>query len=48
MIEVLAQAPVYNGRPPFPHAQQRVGNHAGQVATATTVIAPFAVLGSGA
>ncbi|MFI7536713.1 acyl-CoA desaturase [Streptosporangium sp. NPDC049376] len=48
MIEVLAQAPAYDGRSPFPHVRQRVGDHAGQVAlTAATVIAPFVALGVG-
>ncbi|MFG6196507.1 acyl-CoA desaturase [Nonomuraea sp. JJY05] len=50
MTGVRAQAPAaaYDGRSPFPHAQQRLSVHAGQVAlTAAIVIAPFIALGAG-
>ncbi|GAA3255031.1 acyl-CoA desaturase [Nonomuraea helvata] len=48
MTGVRAQAPAYDGRSPFPHAQQPLSVHAGQeVLTTTIVIAPFIALGAG-
>jgi stearoyl-CoA desaturase (delta-9 desaturase) len=47
-VHAQAQAPAYDGRSPFPHAQRHLGVHAGRTAlTATIVIVPFVALGAG-